>query len=359
MAGNLSIVHDEHSQAPAPRDRGYLSSQDMLARMTRILEIMESVMKDGTHYGQIPGTPKPTLYKAGAEKLLVTFQIAASVKDVIDLSTADEARYRVRVEGVSQATGVVLGEAWGECSSNEEKYRWRRPVCDEEFTDTPADQRREVYKRGPGGKAYKQKQVRTSPADVANTILQMATKRALVPMTRVVLACSDIFAQDLEDMPEELREFVVEGEPKPGMQAPQRKSEQTASGPKKDEPSTTLPAGAVLVTDTKATDGESNGRKWVLFTVWFSDGRKGGTFDTNVAAIADMAKHDKRPMWPVLTQVEGKKPGTFKLMGFEAAKDKPAPPAAPEKAAETPATSEKGTEPPSGALTAEDIPWSS
>lgn len=208
----LAVVDSPAAAGLAVRDRGYLSSQDVMARMTRILEIQKSVMKVNVHFGTIPGTPKPTLYKAGAEKLLATFQIAACPKEVIDLSTSDEVRYRVLVQGVNQSNGAVLGEAWGEASSNEEKYRWRKLVCPEEWDDTPSDSRREVWKKY-DGKAYKAKQVRTSPADVANTILQMATKRGLIPMTRVVLACSDIFDQDLEDMPEELRESILEHDP--------------------------------------------------------------------------------------------------------------------------------------------------
>jgi hypothetical protein len=50
----------------------------------------------------------------------------------------------------------------------------------------------------------------------------------------VVLACSDIFAQDLEDLPEEVRESVIEGEhaeAKPPIQPPQRKSNGSASSP--------------------------------------------------------------------------------------------------------------------------------
>jgi hypothetical protein len=209
MSNELAVVVDNHSQL-APRDRGYLSSSDVLARMTRILEIQKHVMKERVHFGTIPGTPKPTLYKAGAEKLLATFQVAAVPVAVEDLSTSDEVRYRVRVQGVSQATGVVLGEAWGECSSNEEK--WQKGRQNE--------------------KPYKVKQVRTSPADVANTILQMATKRALIPMTRLVLACSDIFEQDLEDMPEELRESLLEDrQPTPEMQAPQRRESPAPATP--------------------------------------------------------------------------------------------------------------------------------
>ena len=48
-------------------------------------------------------------------------------------------------------------------------------------------------------------QIRTEPADLANTILKMACKRAMIAMTLNVTAASDIFTQDIEDIPEELR----------------------------------------------------------------------------------------------------------------------------------------------------------
>jgi hypothetical protein len=304
---STELVETPASAPLAVKDRGYLGSQDVLARMTRILEIMKAVMKEGTHFGTIPGTPKPTLYKPGAEKLLTTFQIAAIPGVPEDLSTADEIRYRVRVQGVNQVTGVILGEAIGECSSNEEKYRWRKPVCDAEWDETPEDLRRAVWKKYQG-KAYKAKQVRTSPADVANTILQMATKRGLIPMTRLVLACSDIFEQDLEDMPEELRESILESEgapPKTEIQPPQRKSDSAPA------PAVDLPAGAVLVTKTDARNGETNGRKWKLYVITFSDGREGSTLDADIAAFAEQARLGKKPVVPTLEP--GKREGTFKL----------------------------------------------
>lgn len=307
MTEAVAVV--EHApQGLATRDRGYLSSQDVMARMTRILEIQKSVMKEKVHFGIIPGTPKPTLYKPGAEKLLVTFQIAAVPIMVEDLSSADEVRYRVRVQGVSQVTGVVLGEAVGECSSSEEKYRWRKPVCDQEFDEAPEDRRRQVWKKY-NQQTYKAKQIRTSPADVANTILQMATKRGLIPMTRVVLACSDIFEQDLEDMPEELRESLLEhegAEPKVPIQPPQRKGQ---SAP--DAQASTLPAGAIVVTETTFRNGETNGKKWKLYLIKFSDGREGGTLDADVAALAERSRTEKLPVIPSIEP--GKRAGTFKL----------------------------------------------
>jgi hypothetical protein len=181
-----------------------MTAVEMRAQVQRIQQVMRSVMKDQTHYGVIPGAGhKKTLFKPGAEVLCATFRIAPTYR-VDDLSTDDSVRYRVTCVGTHQATGIVLGEGMGEASSNEEKYKWRNAVCDEEFDETDDDRRRVKWQRGRDG-AYKRYQIRTEPADIANTVLKMACKRAQVAMTLNVTAASDIFTQDLEDMPEELR----------------------------------------------------------------------------------------------------------------------------------------------------------
>lgn len=206
-----------------------LTAVEIKAQVETIQQVMAAVMKKDVHYGVIPGTPKPTLYKPGSEKILATFHIAAYPKEVDDLSTNDEIRYRVRVHGVTngQYGEILVGVGIGECSSNEEKYKWRKPVCDEEFNETPEDRRRTVWKKY-DGKPYQQKQVRTNPSDVANTILKMAKKRAQIDMTLTATAASDVFDQDLEEMTDELRESVSGDKNKngkPPIKAPQRASE--------------------------------------------------------------------------------------------------------------------------------------
>lgn len=179
-------------------------AMEIRAHVNLIQEVMKAVMVKDVHYGIIPGTPKPSLYKPGAEKLLVTFRIAPD-SIVEDLSTEDCARYRVKVIGTSILTGIVVGSGMGECSSDEEKYKWRKPVCNEEWEEMPVDRRREVWKRVQG-KPEKVKQIRTSPADVRNTVLKMADKRAYVALALKTTAASDIFDQDIEDIPEEMRQ---------------------------------------------------------------------------------------------------------------------------------------------------------
>jgi hypothetical protein len=189
-----------------------------------VQEVKKAVMKKDVHFGKIPGTPKDTLYKAGAEQLCMVFRIAPSF-DVSDLSDGDVIRYRVTCTGTHQVTGLVLGSAMGEASGGEEKYKWRKPVCDQEFEEMPPHLRREKWMKGySGGAPYKQKQIRTEPADAANTILKMAVKRAHVAMVLAVLAASDIFGQDLEDMERNLREHLVDEEDPPPPEAKQKQT---------------------------------------------------------------------------------------------------------------------------------------
>lgn len=179
---------------------GASSIATLRAQIQLIQQAMSEVMIEGTHYGKIPGTPKPSLWKSGAEVLCAMFRVAP-IFVTEDLSSADCVRYRVRCIGRHQTSGIDLGEGVGECSSDEAKYRWRSPVCDEEFAATPADRRREKWMRGGNG-PYVQKQVRVDCADVANTVLKIGAKRAHIAMVLNVLAASDCFAQDLEDLPD-------------------------------------------------------------------------------------------------------------------------------------------------------------
>jgi hypothetical protein len=193
-----------HSQAA-----GRMAVAEIISHVATVQEVMRAVMKPDVHYGKIPGAgDKPTLFKAGAEVLCMVFRIADTY-EVTDLSTSDCIRYRVNCIGTHQTTGIVMGAGLGEASSNEEKYKWRKVVCHEEWEETPANLRRVKHARGKGGTTYKQEQVRTEPADIANTVLKMANKRAKMAMVLNVTAASDCFAQDLEDMDEALREHLA------------------------------------------------------------------------------------------------------------------------------------------------------
>jgi hypothetical protein len=175
-----------------------LQIADLTGRRSHMQSIIKSVMRPGIHYGVIYGTKKKSLLKEGSEILLSTFRIAVD-PEVEDLSTADVVRYRVRCVGREIGSQMIVGFGLGACSSNEDKYKWRRPVCDEEIADyLAADPKSVRYKWFKGdGKPYKQAQLRTNPEEVANTILKMAKKRAQIDLTQTALAASEAFADDI------------------------------------------------------------------------------------------------------------------------------------------------------------------
>lgn len=177
-----------------------LTVHDIREQINLIQEVMRTVMQEGQHYGKIPGAgDKPTLFKPGAEKIMSTFRLSAD-PEVVDLSHDDVIRYRVKVR-LTTKSGIFFGAGLGECSSEEDKYKWRMAASDDEWEAMSETNRRIKYMRG-----IQLRQVRTNPYDLANTILKMAKKRALVDAVLTSTAASDIFTQDIEDMPEELFE---------------------------------------------------------------------------------------------------------------------------------------------------------
>lgn len=182
-----------------------MSAEQVRDHVNAVQAVMQSVMKDKVHYGIIPGTPKPSLWKPGAEVLCMAFHIDPEY-EVEDLSTADLYRYRVKCIGRHQHTGIRLGAGLGAASSNEEKYKWREALCDEEFEIALEGRKRIKFKKAyQSSSIEKKKQIRTEPDDIDNTVLKMACKRAQIAMTLNVTAASDIFTQDIEDLPEHLR----------------------------------------------------------------------------------------------------------------------------------------------------------
>ena len=175
----------------------------MQMRINRMHELMRNVMKKDIHYGIIPGCKKPSLYQPGQQLLGLTFKVGfrPTVERLVEADNS--VRYMVTTEVFSQETGAILGYGLGECSSSEEKYAWRETANQKEFDSFPQELKRIKYKRGYREEPDKEiPQVRTNPADVANTILKMAKKRSSIDASLNVLAASEIFTQDIEDLPE-------------------------------------------------------------------------------------------------------------------------------------------------------------
>lgn len=149
-----------------------LTSQDVSNQVKLVQEVMGRVMQENTHYGKIPGCGnKPTLLQPGAQVLNLTFQLAPKFLIEKEELERGHREYIVTCDLCSKVTGQLVGSGAGSCSTMEKKYRYRK-----------------------GGSEN------PDIADVYNTVLKMAMKRALVHATLNTTAASDMFTQDVEDM---------------------------------------------------------------------------------------------------------------------------------------------------------------
>lgn len=212
----------------------------VVEQVKAIQKVMAEVMQQGVHYGVIPGCKQPSLYKPGSEALLSAFRIAVE-PEVERIETDDgHTKFIVRCIGRHMQTGIIVGIGVGEASTGEEKYAWRKAVCEEEWEDTPETMRRKKYgviKHPRNGEQpyYVALQVRTNAADMSNTVLKMAKKRAQIDMTLTTLAASDMFTQDIEDLPPEYMDGEEQQQAprqqKNNRYQPQERSGGTASAP--------------------------------------------------------------------------------------------------------------------------------
>ena len=80
-----SATRSSSALAPVVAGGDPLTTRELETRLARIQDVMRTVMQKDVDYGVIPGTQKPTLFKPGAEKLIVTFKLAASDPQIVEV----------------------------------------------------------------------------------------------------------------------------------------------------------------------------------------------------------------------------------------------------------------------------------
>ena len=205
--------------AVVPAQKYELTVEDVLGRQKLIGDVLSRVMVRGMHYGVIPGMkgedgkpPKPILYKVGAEKLATVFRLAPQYDTVREDLPGGHREYLVTCTLTHIGTGVIVGSGQGLCSTMEGKYRWRyaSKACPECGADAIRKGRDGGYfcgtKNGGCGVNFEagdrrieeqggpKKVENPDIADVFNTVLKMASKRALIAAVLTATSAGDMFA---------------------------------------------------------------------------------------------------------------------------------------------------------------------
>lgn len=237
----IVVIEDK----PAPSD--FLAPAVTVERALEVYKakktLIEQIFVEGRDFGKVPGSnSKPTLLKAGAEKAMSFFGLTAVLDHVTIVEDWTGENHggepflfyeeRCRISRGDR----LIASANGSCNSWETKYRYRRaericPVCHrptiikgkEEYGGGWLCYRN---KGGCGAKFSDGDQViegqsigqikNPNPADVANTILKMADKRALVAASLIACGLSDYFTQDVEDFDGAGMNDVMDGEVRAG-----------------------------------------------------------------------------------------------------------------------------------------------
>ena len=176
-----------------------MTVKELSAQSLKIHQVLEAVMVEDIHYGVIPGTEKAgkkTLYQAGAEKICATFRLAPKY-EIDDLSEphSNLYRYRVKCSLYTIRDGLFVGSAMGEASTAEEKYQWERAVNEKHWESVDPTRRRIKFLKD----ETEVLQVQRNCADLANTVLKIACKRAFVSATKGATAASDLLDVDLDE----------------------------------------------------------------------------------------------------------------------------------------------------------------
>jgi len=143
-----------------------------LSKINQFQMVIQNTLKKDHDYGIIPGTPKPTLFKPGAEKILMLFGVTSEYEVIEKVQDYENGFFAFTVKCLIYKNGIKITEGVGHCNTREPKY----------------------YKKKDG--------TLQDPYGYANTVLKMAKKRAQVDATLTLASLSEVFTQDIEDMQE-------------------------------------------------------------------------------------------------------------------------------------------------------------
>ena len=189
-------------------------------------DFVRSALRVGVDVATIPGCPKPSLMKAGAEKLSKffglspSFELVSKIEDWTGNEHGGQPLFNYTYRATLYRNGVAMGMCEGSCNSWEDKFRYRTgqrkcPQCGKETIIKGNEKYGGGWlcyqKKGGCGAKYKDgdrtiehqesgKVLNLEPFTLVNTIQKQAQKRAFVGAVLIACNASDYFTQDLEEM---------------------------------------------------------------------------------------------------------------------------------------------------------------
>lgn len=221
----IDVEPEEVRNLPAVREseaivaRGEISVTEVVAQHDKIVQVMDAVMRSGVHYGTIPGVNKPSLFKPGAEAIIVALRLAPHYES--EKIWHEDGHLTVVAKCILRhiPTDLIIATGEGLCTTREGRYAYRNakricPKCGKEAIIKGKAEYGGGWvcwkKEGGCGSNFNDgdpaiesqvegKVPNPDIADLYNTVLKMADKRALIAAVLNGTAASDVFTQDVED----------------------------------------------------------------------------------------------------------------------------------------------------------------
>jgi len=230
-----------------------LSLKQVTDRVNLVHQILEKVMKKGTHYGTVPGCgDKSVLFKPGADLLAMTFRLVPQFSvERTDLPNGHR-EYNVSCTMYSPE-GTMLGQGVGSASTMETKYR---------------------YRKDSSGNRIENEDI----ADVYNTVLKISKKRAHIDGTLTVTGAADIFTQDVIDDDETPRAPVT------SPRATGSKKKETDKKPWQGDNTATDEVTGIIEKVLVKTSAKNAKKQWTRYGIVI-DGISYGTFDAEIGEM--------------------------------------------------------------------------
>lgn len=192
-----------------------LSPADVVREVAVIKQIMAEVMKEGEHYGKVPGSTKPGLFQPGAQIIALTFRLGPRFRVTKTDVPGGHREFYVETDLYNHLTGQLVGMGVGLATTLETKWRYRsgpvtftgRSVPREYWDLRQSDPQKATELLG--GRGYQprknpdtgfweiveagERTENDNPADVFNTALKMASKRSFVHAVMNTTAAGEMF----------------------------------------------------------------------------------------------------------------------------------------------------------------------